>query len=64
MFSQAIVHWTSEVQNFCLTPAENLIENPDCFLLQHDRHAQTLLFDPTSGGTGGGYAQAVPSASL
>ena len=36
-----------------------------CLLLhcvQHGHRAQTLLFDLRSGGTGGGYAQAVPSA--
>lgn len=32
--------------------------------VQHGDRAQTLLFDLRSGGTGGGYAQAVPSASL
>ena len=32
--------------------------------VQHDHRAQTLLFDLRSGGTGGGYAQAVPSAFL
>ena len=32
--------------------------------VQHGHCAQTLLFDLRSGGTGGGYAQVVPSAFL